>query len=88
MKNKIYSYLSENTTVRVILVDGPIANVETSGKPFSLPLQTNVGTFDEVIEELAKHAVVYLWEAEPYPYPILASPTSTDNVKIRWGFIE
>lgn len=78
----------EHTTVRVILVDGPIAQVETSDKPFSLPLQTCVGTFDEVIEELTKHAVVYLWEAQSYPYPTPTSQASIDNVQIRWGYIE
>lgn len=88
MKNKIYAHMVEHTTVRVILVDGPIAQVETSDKPFALPLQTSVGTFDEVIEELTKHAVVYLWEAQSYPYPTPTSPASSDNVKIRWGFIE
>lgn len=88
MKNKIYAHMIEHTTVRVILVDGPIAQVETSDKPFALPLQTCVGTFDEVIEELTKHAVVYLWEAQSYPYPTPTSQTSIDNVKIRWGYIE
>lgn len=88
MKNKIYAHMYEHTTVRVILVDGPIAHVETSDKPFSLPLKTSVSTFDEVIEELTKHAVVYLWEAEQYPYPTPTSPASADNVKIRWGSIE
>lgn len=78
----------EHTTVRVILVDGPIAQVETSDKPFALPLQTCVGTFDEVIEELTKHAVVYLWEAQSYPYPTPTSQASIDNVQIRWGYIE
>lgn len=88
MKNKIYAHMIEHTTVRVILVDGPIAQVETSDKSFALPLQTSVGTFDEVIEELTKHAVVYLWEAQSYPYPTPTSPASSDNVKIRWGSIE
>ncbi len=88
MKNKIYAHMIEHTTVRVILVDGPIAQVETSDKPFALPLQTCVGTFDEVIEELTKHAVVYLWEAQSYPYPTPTSQASIDNVQIRWGYIE
>ncbi|MEG1902979.1 MAG: hypothetical protein RR212_01170 [Bacteroidales bacterium] len=80
--------MTEHTTVRVILVDGPIVHVETSDKSFPLPLKTSVGTFDEAIEELTKHAVVYLWEAEHYPYPTPTSLASDDNVKIRWGSIE
>lgn len=88
MKNKIYAHLFEHTKVRVILVDGPVAVVETSDVMFALPLKTSVGTFDELIGELSKHAVVYIWEAEPYPYPTPSHTASEGNIKIRWGSIE
>ncbi|QJI10897.1 hypothetical protein GuL6_188 [Buttiauxella phage vB_ButM_GuL6] len=88
MKNKIYAYLTEHTIVRVILVDGPIATVETSDNPMSLPLKTSVGTFSDIINEMRKHSIVYLYKAEVYPYPSVYGPADENNIMVRWGYVE
>jgi len=82
MRNKIYAHLIENTTVRVLLVDGPIARVESSRGSLFLPLKCNVGTFDQIIEKLEKHAVVYIGEVKELENPV------EESLSIRWGFIE
>lgn len=84
MRNKIIAHMYEHTDTRVILADGPIARVETTNGPISLPLKSCMASsFDEVIEELSKHAVVYLWEVQ---HPL--KHRDPENMIVRWGAIE
>ncbi|QFR55775.1 hypothetical protein JC221_129 [Yersinia phage JC221] len=84
MKNKIMAYVYDNFVNRVIPVDSPIVKINTSAGEMTLPMHSRIGTLTQIFEEMQKHAVVYLYEAEVYQ----EAHKGGDLIKIRWGWIE
>lgn len=91
MRNKIIAHMYENTNSWLVLADGPIARVETTNGPIALPLKSTMGTFEEITDEMSKHAAVYLWEVK-YPIKVSAEhPRKSEQSElmiVRWGGIE
>ena len=82
MKNKILACMFDNFDNRVIPVDSPIVQINSSAGVMVLPMHSQIGKFTQIIDEMQKHDIVYLYEAEVY-----RESDTAGLIKVRWGWI-